>query len=83
MATEVREVLASVRPLLGSTAAYTLGNSLLGIVLPLRMEAVGYPIALTGLVMAAYYLGLALAVCGQNALSFALDTFEPLLFLPR
>lgn len=36
------------------------GNSLLGVVLPLRMETADYPVALTGAVMAAYYLGLAL-----------------------
>ncbi|SFP34857.1 Predicted arabinose efflux permease, MFS family [Nitrosomonas cryotolerans] len=59
MTRNVREVLASVRPLLGGTAAFVAGNSLLGIVLPLRMEAAGYPVALTGAIMAAYYLGLA------------------------
>lgn len=36
------------------------GNALLGVVLPLRMEAAGYAVALTGAIMAAYYLGLAL-----------------------
>lgn len=60
MTQTVREILVSVRSLLGGTAAFMLGNSLLGVVLPLRMEAAGYPVALTGAVMAAYYLGLAL-----------------------
>lgn len=60
MTQNVREVLAAVKPLLGGTAAFMAGNSLLGVVLPLRMEAAGYPVALTGAIMAAYYLGLAL-----------------------
>jgi len=60
MTQNVREVLTSVKSLLGGTAAFTIGNSLLGVVLPLRMEAAGYPVALTGAIMAAYYLGLAL-----------------------
>ncbi len=60
MAQNMRETLASVRSLLGGTAAFMAGNSLLGVVLPLRMETAGYPVALTGAIMAAYYLGLAL-----------------------
>lgn len=56
----LRGLLAPVRSLLGGTAAFMAGNSLLGVVLPLRMEAAGYPVALTGVIMAAYYLGLAL-----------------------
>ncbi len=60
MTQNIRETLASVRSLLGGAAAFTAGNSLLGVVLPLRMEAAGYPVALTGAIMAAYYLGLAL-----------------------
>lgn len=60
MAQKIRETLASVRSLLGGTAAFMAGNSLLGVVLPLRMEAADYPVALTGAIMAAYYLGLAL-----------------------
>lgn len=35
------------------------GNSLLGVVLPLRMQAADYSVALIGATMAAYYLGLA------------------------
>ncbi|CAO1652959.1 Major facilitator superfamily protein [Parasphingorhabdus sp. NYA22] len=60
MTQSVRKVLASVKSLLGGTAGFMLGNSLLGVILPLRMEAAGYPIALTGAIMAAYYFGLAL-----------------------
>lgn len=60
MTQNVRKILVSVKSLLGGTAAFMAGNSLLGVVLPLRMEAAGYPVALTGAVMAAYYLGLAL-----------------------
>lgn len=60
MARKIRAILVSVKSLLGGTAAFMAGNSLLGVVLPLRMEAAGYPVALTGTIMAAYYLGLAL-----------------------
>lgn len=60
MTKNVREILGSVKSLLGGTAAFMVGNSLLGVVLPLHMEAAGYPVALTGAIMAAYYLGLAL-----------------------
>lgn len=60
MARNIRAILVSVKSLLGGTAAFMAGNSLLGVVLPLRMEAAGYPVALTGVIMAAYYLGLAL-----------------------
>nr|WP_281361031.1 MFS transporter [Sulfitobacter maritimus] len=52
-------MLAPVRALLGGTALFMAGNSLLGVILPLRLEAAGYPVALTGIVMAAYYMGLA------------------------
>ncbi len=60
MAQNIREIIVSVKALLGGTAAFMIGNSLLGVVLPLRMESAGYPVALTGAIMAAYYLGLAL-----------------------
>lgn len=60
MTKNVRQILGSVKSLLGGTAAFMVGNSLLGVVLPLHMEAAGYPVALTGAIMAAYYLGLAL-----------------------
>ena len=60
MSQMIREILVSVKALLGGTAAFIAGNSLLGLILPLRMESAGYPVALTGAIMAAYYLGLAL-----------------------
>ena len=60
MTPNVRGILVSVRSLLGGTAAFMVGNSLLAVVLPLRMEAAGYPVAVTGAIMAAYYFGLAL-----------------------
>lgn len=59
MAQTVRTLLAPVRALLGGTTLFMAGNSLLGVILPLRMEAADYPVALTGIVMAAYYMGLA------------------------
>ncbi|QDZ03237.2 MFS transporter [Nitratireductor mangrovi] len=60
MSRKVVTSLAPVKSLLGGTILFTAGNSLLGVVLPLRMEAADYPVALTGVVMASYYLGLAL-----------------------
>lgn len=60
MSYNIREVLASVKTLLCGTAGFMLGNSLLGVILPLRMEAAGYAVSVTGAIMAAYYLGLAL-----------------------
>ncbi len=60
LAQNIRAILVSVKALLGGTAAFMIGNSLLGVALPLRMEGAGYPVALTGAIMAAYYLGLAL-----------------------
>ncbi|WP_417586148.1 MFS transporter [Pararhodobacter oceanensis] len=59
MVLNLRAVMAPVRSLLTATVAFMAGNSLLGVVLPLRMEAADYPVALTGVIMAAYYLGLA------------------------
>ncbi|MFZ1469569.1 MAG: MFS transporter [Paracoccaceae bacterium] len=60
MAQNMRDTLSAVRSLLGGTAAFMAGNSLLGVVLPLRMETADYPVALIGAIMAAYYMGLAL-----------------------
>jgi MFS family permease len=60
MAQNLRGLLNPVKSLLGGTVAFMAGNSLLGVVLPLRMESAGYPVALIGAIMAAYYLGLAL-----------------------
>ncbi|WP_319022506.1 MULTISPECIES: MFS transporter [unclassified Meridianimarinicoccus] len=55
-----RSLLSPVKSLLGGTIAFMAGNSLLGVVLPLRMQAADYSVALIGAIMAAYYLGLAL-----------------------
>ncbi|SEK45669.1 Predicted arabinose efflux permease, MFS family [Roseovarius nanhaiticus] len=60
MAQNLRGLLTPVKSLFGGTVAFMAGNSLLGVVLPLRMEATGFPVALIGIIMAAYYLGLAL-----------------------
>ena len=60
MAHSLCRVLTPVRPLLGGTVAFMAGNSLLGVVLPLKMQAADYSVALIGAIMAAYYLGLAL-----------------------
>lgn len=70
MTQNVREILGSVKSLLGGTAAFMVGNSLLAVVLPLRMEAAGYPVALTGAIMAAYYFGLALGGLRSKQLIF-------------
>ena len=56
MTQNVREVVAFVKSLLGATAAFVAGDSLLGVVLPLRMKAAGHPVALTGAIMALGYL---------------------------
>ncbi|MBJ6373504.1 MFS transporter [Sedimentitalea sp. CAU 1593] len=48
-----------MRSLIGGTVVFMAGNSLLGVVLPLRMQAADYSVALIGAIMAAYYLGLA------------------------
>lgn len=69
MAKEVREVLASVRPVLAGGGTFIVGNSLLGIILPLCMEAAGYPVAVIGAIMAAYYAGLALGgLCSKRGI---------------
>tara|TARA_R100000935_G_C2839237_1_gene170080 strand:- start:1217 stop:1453 length:237 start_codon:yes stop_codon:yes gene_type:complete len=52
-------LLAPVRALFTGTILLMAGISLLGVVLPLRMESSGYSIALTDMAMAAYYMGLA------------------------
>lgn len=51
---------ANFRSLLSSGGVYVIGNSLLGIMLPLRMEAEGFSIFLIGIVMTAYYVGQAI-----------------------
>ena len=54
----MRAILTSVSSILFAVLLFMLGNSLLGIALPLKMEAAGFPNALTGVVMAAYFAGL-------------------------
>ena len=55
-------ILTSVSSIFVAVLLFMLGNSLLGITLPLKMEAAGLANELTGLVMAAYFAGL-LAGC--------------------
>lgn len=50
--------LSSVASLLLAGAVMLLGGSLLGLILPLKMRAAGFPAETTGLVMAAYFGGL-------------------------
>lgn len=50
--------LSSVASLLLAGAVMLLGGSLLGLILPLKMRAAGFPAEMTGLVMAAYFGGL-------------------------
>ncbi len=54
------QTLANVSSLLLGTAILVLGNSLLGIVLPVRMNLERVPEFLSGLVMSAFYLGFVL-----------------------
>jgi MFS family permease len=54
----VLATLASIAALLLGALIMLLGTSLLGIVLPLRMSAVGFSTEVTGIVMAAYFAGL-------------------------
>src|ERR1700742_512222 len=54
------QTLGNVSSLLLGTAILVLGNSLLGIVLPVRMGLEQVPEFLSGLVMSAYYLGFVL-----------------------
>ena len=55
-------ILASVSSIFVAVLLFMLGNSLLAITLPLKMEAAGVANELTGVVMAAYFAGL-LAGC--------------------
>ncbi len=55
-------LLTSVSSIFAAVLLFMLGNSLLGITLPLKMEAAGFANELTGAVMAAYFAGL-LAGC--------------------
>jgi MFS family permease len=49
--------LAAVLPLLTGTALLMLGNTLLGILLPLELAAAGYSTAWVGLVMSSFFAG--------------------------
>jgi len=55
-------ILTSVSSILVAVLLFMLGNSLMGITLPLKMEAAGLANELTGVVMASYFAGL-LAGC--------------------
>jgi MFS family permease len=55
-------ILTSVSSIFAAVLLFMLGNSLLGITLPLKMQAAGFANELTGVVMAAYFAGL-LAGC--------------------
>ncbi len=52
------QILKAVAALLVGIGTMNLGNSLLGISLPLRMEAAQYSTLITGMTMAAYFAGL-------------------------
>ncbi|MFQ5774911.1 MAG: MFS transporter [Kiloniellaceae bacterium] len=52
------QTLGSIVSLLLGAGIMMLGNSLLGITLPLKMDAAGFSTEMTGLVMAAYFGGL-------------------------
>lgn len=55
------QVLLSVVSLLIGTSVFLMGQGLLGTLVGLRMAGAGYADSISGLVMAAYFLGLALA----------------------
>lgn len=62
--------LRAVASLLIGAGILMLGNGLLGIVLPIRLNAAGLPTEATGLVMAGYYAGLVLgAMYGKNVIA--------------
>lgn len=61
------QTLLSVAPLLLGAGAMMVGNSLLGILVPLKMIAADYSTEITGLIMAAYFGGLLVgSVYGQQ-----------------
>ena len=51
-------LLTSVSSILTAVLLFMMGNSLVGIALPLKLEAAGTAKAFTGIVMAAYFAGL-------------------------
>lgn len=59
--------LATVSSLLLAAGILMLGNSLLGLLLPLKMREAGYSTEITGVIMAAYFAGLLLgAIYGKR-----------------
>jgi MFS family permease len=63
-------ILTSVSSIFMAVLMFMLGNSLLGITLPLKMEAAGVANELTGVVMAAYFAGLLAGCIYGKALIF-------------
>lgn len=62
--------LRAVASLLVGASILMLGNGLLGIVLPIRLNTAGLPTEITGLVMAGLYAGLMLgAIFGKNLIA--------------
>ena len=61
-------ILASVSHIFSAVLLFMLGNSLLGITLPMRLEAAGVANEVTGVVMAAYFAGLLLGCVTGKAL---------------
>ncbi|HEY5598639.1 MAG TPA: MFS transporter [Kiloniellales bacterium] len=92
------QILKAVAALLFGIGIMNLGNSLLGITLPLRMAAAQYSTLVTGVIMAAYFGGLLLgsiygkrligavghirAFAGLAAVMAAVALVHPLLFNP-
>jgi len=63
-------ILTSVSSIFMAVLLFMLGNSLLSITLPLKMEAAGVANELTGVVMAAYFAGLLAGCIYGKALIF-------------
>ncbi len=63
-------VLTSISSIFTAVLLFMLGNSLLGITLPLKMEAAGLANEMTGVVMAAYFAGLMAGCVYGRALIF-------------
>ena len=63
-------LLTSVSSIFAAVLLFMLGNSLLGITLPLKMQAAGLANEMTGVVMAAYFAGLLAGCLYGKALIF-------------
>ena len=63
-------IFTSVFSIFAAVLLFMLGNSLLGITLPVKMEAAGFPNELTGVVMACYFAGLLAGCIYGKALIF-------------